>query len=198
MNKKNGLTVRDIGKTRRLLLSFHFCMLRQEWLRLIQLFCFNLFSSISLFQEELIFFCSPWWDICTRNWAEWCVFSSEQALLFGQVKRVSREHASERRSREGLRSRVLARLALLAQIGELARRLCFRRKLLTTPGGPSRLRRSLARSRETRFTCPNRRACSQAMFLEENCWQHRGGHFQSPKGKKVQCPGGHPWNWLNH
>ena len=27
---------------------------------------------------------------------------------------------------------------------------------------PSRLRRSLARSRETRFTRPNRRACSQA------------------------------------
>ena len=29
--------------------------------------------------------------------------------------------------------------------------------------GPSRLRRSLARSRETRFTRPNRRACSQAI-----------------------------------
>ena len=28
--------------------------------------------------------------------------------------------------------------------------------------GPSRLRRSLARSRETRFTRPNKRACSQA------------------------------------
>ena len=40
----------------------------------------------------------------------------EQALLFGRVKRVSREH-----------------------------------------GGPS-----LARSREARFACPNRRACSQA------------------------------------
>ena len=44
----------------------------------------------------------------------------EQALLFGRVKRVSRERASERRSREG---RVLARLTSLAQIGELARRL---------------------------------------------------------------------------
>ena len=32
--------------------------------------------------------------------------------------------------------------------------------------GPSRLRRSLARSRETRFTRPNRRACSQAIELE--------------------------------
>ena len=39
----------------------------------------------------------------------------EQALLFG---RASRERASE-----GPRSRVLERLALLAQIGELARRL---------------------------------------------------------------------------
>ena len=50
----------------------------------------------------------------------------EQALLFGRVKHVSRERASERRSREGQRkgpsapsaprSRVLARLASLAQI----------------------------------------------------------------------------------
>ena len=34
---------------------------------------------------------------------------------------------------------------------------------------PSRLRRSLARSRETRFTRPNRRACSQARspFVEQ-------------------------------
>ena len=39
----------------------------------------------------------------------------EQALLFGRVKRVSRERAP--------RSRVLARLASLAKIGELARRL---------------------------------------------------------------------------
>ena len=44
----------------------------------------------------------------------------EQALLFGGVKRVSRERVSERRSREG---RVLVRFASLAQIGELARRL---------------------------------------------------------------------------
>ena len=51
----------------------------------------------------------------------------EQALLFGRMKRVSRERASERRSREGQRK------------------------------GPS-----LARSREARFACPNRRACSQA------------------------------------
>ena len=46
----------------------------------------------------------------------------EQALLFGRVKRVSRERASEGWSREGL----LERLASLAQIGELARRLCPR------------------------------------------------------------------------
>lgn len=58
VNKKNGLTVHDIGKTRRLLLSFPFRMLR-----LIELFCFNLFSLISLFQKELICPCSPWWDI---------------------------------------------------------------------------------------------------------------------------------------
>ena len=91
----------------------------------------------------------------------WQQFSSkniacEQALLFGQVKRVSRERASERRSREGpprccqhiaceqallfgqatrasrerasegprgfaARSRALARLVSLAQIGEHAR-----------------------------------------------------------------------------
>ena len=44
-----------------------------------------------------------------------------QALLFGRVKRVSRERASGRRSREG--PRPLTRLASLAQIGELARRL---------------------------------------------------------------------------
>ena len=40
----------------------------------------------------------------------------EQALLFGRVKR---EHASERRSPEG----VVARLTSLTEIGELARRL---------------------------------------------------------------------------
>ena len=45
----------------------------------------------------------------------------EQALLFGRVKRVSREHASERRTLEAPSSRVLARLTSLAQIGELAR-----------------------------------------------------------------------------
>ena len=45
----------------------------------------------------------------------------EQALLFGRVKRVSRERASGRRSREG--PRPLTRLASLAQIGELVRRL---------------------------------------------------------------------------
>ena len=41
----------------------------------------------------------------------------EQVLLFGRVKRVLRERASEPRSR------VLARLASLAQVGELACRL---------------------------------------------------------------------------
>ena len=62
------------------------------------------------------------------------IIACEQALLFGRVKRVSRERASERRSRVGQRkgelatisheiSRVPARLASLAQMGELARRL---------------------------------------------------------------------------
>ena len=51
------------------------------------------------------------------------LLACEQALLFGRVKRVSRECASERQSREG------------------------------------------QRSREARFACPNRRACSQASML---------------------------------
>ena len=54
----------------------------------------------------------PWDNIDSRAWQ---TLACEQALLFGRVKRVSRERASERRSRE--------RLASLAQIGELARRL---------------------------------------------------------------------------
>ena len=53
------------------------------------------------------------------------IIACEQALLFGQAKRASRERASE---------------------------------------GP-RLLRSLARSRETRFTRPNRRACLQARII---------------------------------
>ena len=59
------------------------------------------------------------------------LIACEQALLFGRVKRVSRERASERPSREGQRK------------------------------GPS-----LARSREARFACQNRRACSQAKNLK--------------------------------
>ena len=57
------------------------------------------------------------------------MLACEQALLFRQAKRVSQERTSERRSREGQRkglpprSRVIARLASLAQIEELARRL---------------------------------------------------------------------------
>ena len=54
----------------------------------------------------------PWDNIDSRAWQ---TLACEQALLFERVKRVSRERASERRSRE--------RLASLAQIGELARRL---------------------------------------------------------------------------
>ena len=61
----------------------------------------------------------------------------KQALLFGQAKRASRERVSD-----GPRKGELATISLS---------LCS-----------SRLRRSLARSRETRFNRPNRRACSQA------------------------------------
>ena len=46
----------------------------------------------------------------------------EQAPLFGQAKRASRERASAPRG-FAARSRVLARLVSLAQTGELARRL---------------------------------------------------------------------------
>ena len=47
----------------------------------------------------------------------------EQALLFGLAKQASRESASEAPRGFAARSRVHARLASLAQIGELARRL---------------------------------------------------------------------------
>ena len=61
---------------------------------------------------------STWLRIPSKRTGE--DLACEQALLFGQAKRASREHASE---------------------GPF---LC-----------PSRVRRSLARSRETRFTLPN-------------------------------------------
>ena len=68
-------------------------------------------------------------DVTTIPFAQVCFnvydLACEQALLFGRVKRVSRERTSERRSLSSApRSRVLARLTSLAQIGELARRLC--------------------------------------------------------------------------
>ena len=69
----------------------------------------------------------------------------EQALLFGRVKQVSRERASARRSREG-------------------QTLCG---VPGFPGSSTFLGPSLARSREARFACPNRRACSQAMFFNK-------------------------------
>ena len=57
-----------------------------------------------------------------RNQGVYPVFliACEQALLFGRVKRVWRERASERQSRKWP-----ARLTWLTQIGELARRLVF-------------------------------------------------------------------------
>ena len=45
----------------------------------------------------------------------------------------------------------------------LASVACEQALLFGRARGPSRLRRSLARSRETRFARPNRRVCSQAM-----------------------------------
>ena len=64
----------------------------------------------------------------------------EQALLFGQVKRVSRKRASERRSREW-------QALLFGRVKRVSRVFL----------GPS-----FARSREDPFACPNGRACSQA------------------------------------
>ena len=55
-----------------------------------------------------------------------CVcLACEQALLFGQAKRASRELACPAPLSFAARLRVLARLVSLAQIGELARRLVF-------------------------------------------------------------------------
>ena len=105
----------------------------------------NVFLFLSLPQSHLLStidlhnftFCTPL--VAQRK--EGPSLACEQALLFGRVKRVSRESASERQSREGQkkgeiykrslqtllssapRSCVLARLASLAQIGELACRL---------------------------------------------------------------------------
>ena len=79
------------------------------------------------------------WNFCARisevislanQWWRRKMLACEQALLFGRVKRVSRERTSERWS-TSFDSRVLARLISLAQIGKLARRLqnvgCFHR-----------------------------------------------------------------------
>ena len=65
---------------------------------------------------------------CTKVSTIYFEVVCEQALLFGRAKRVSRERASERRRSLSLtpRSSVLARLASLAQTGELARRLISR------------------------------------------------------------------------
>ena len=69
-------------------------------------------------------------DLLSRAYSTVDAFliACEQALLFGQAKRASRERASEGPAPRGFaaRSRVPARLASLAQIGELARRLRFR------------------------------------------------------------------------
>ena len=84
----------------------------------------------------------------------------EQALLFGRVKQASRERARERRSREGQRkeasaprSRVLARLASLAQIGELARRLWKKMRIFNTTGETKRERKIVEASHSQTEWC---------------------------------------------
>ena len=77
------------------------------------------------------------------------LLACEQALLFGRAKRVSRERASERRSREGQRK---------GELVTISHKISF---VLRSFLGPS-----LARSREARFAHSNRRACSQASFLQ--------------------------------
>ena len=62
-------------------------------------------------------------SLCARMSAAGANIAWEQAHLFGQAKRTSREHVSSDPRGFAARSRVLARLVSLAQIGELARRL---------------------------------------------------------------------------
>ena len=65
----------------------------------------------------------------------------EQTLLFGRAKRVSRERASERRSREGPLARAFSRAR---QTGELARRLPM--LMLISQGEPTPQRLSQNRT----------------------------------------------------
>ena len=84
----------------------------------------------------------------------------EQALLFGRVKRVSRERVSGRQSR----SRVLARLASLAQIGELARRLS--NSLCTDVPPPSG---KIGRGDSPYFSWGSGHVCTQASYRNISC-----------------------------
>ena len=70
------------------------------------------------------------WTLLYKIFVE-LVLACEQALLFGRVKRVSRERARERRSREGQNKRPLAREARFANPN---RRACSQAKwfLFTT------------------------------------------------------------------
>ena len=65
--------------------------------------------------------------------------------------------------------------------------------------GPSRLRRSLARSRAGRFARRNRRACPQARILKSVfTWRH-GGHIGVPKqwnGSHVGVPNQSCGSWI--
>ena len=83
----------------------------------------------SSYQMKAAFECSAFWsrtlppipDSLTPPYIRY--LACEQALLVGQANRASRERAREGPRGLAARSRVFARLASLAQIGELARRL---------------------------------------------------------------------------
>ena len=83
----------------------------------------------SSYQMKAAFECSAFWsrtlppipDSPTPPYIRY--LACEQALLFGQANRASRERAREGPGGLAACSRVFARLASLAQIGELARRL---------------------------------------------------------------------------
>ena len=80
----------------------------------------QIWKTVKLLRQQLPTF------LCSLVAQAGSAIACEQDLLFGQAKRASRERASE-----GLRrSRVLARLVSLAQIGEPARRLCMYLNLL--------------------------------------------------------------------
>ena len=114
----NTLRDRDLQREKKVRLNsnyqWHFWVLFTFLLSVVIKVQVTIVGTEVLFQVETI----TYKDRIT-SFKFWWQLACEQALLFGRVKQVSRERASERLPR----SRVLARLASLAQIGELARRL---------------------------------------------------------------------------